>query len=420
MTNSHSSKRCAGATAVALVVFFALFAAPFHAAAWLPEQADVSRRTDTRFMRLPLSLENDLTYLLSLTSLDNDSLDLSEIQDLLRFVASGRGNGAYFQPNDRAGSEGTFCQTDLNVSLNKIIAYNYSPDIPSYVAHPGSVRLSGWKPKNGLWKDLRKLSRPLPDEDSYVVVRGVEYQEITPDTNSGGYYRYDSRRVLIRGNDKSHPFVISISRQIEPSGPGRKGVIIGDADEWNYFYSGREGLTVNGLGWASTYIYDSFFIAVYYQPDTKSPVTRHAVFSWLKGGWCSVNVVSADHIYEGTERAMTTFKEVMESPRLPDPGIFADLVKQIRSYTDPELRNRLIPHLFELQKLSKNHPVLSRNDFSGIIREGKYLERMSREELESMAVLEYFKRELGKKSHITETALSSNTPSGQNPSRIRR
>ena len=408
-------------TVFAFIVLFALLAVPFRATAWLSAQDSATGRTSTKFLRLPLSLENDLTYLLSLTGSHNAALDLTKVEDLLRFVGSGKGNGAYFQPMDRDGSEGTFCQMDLNLSLNKIITYNYSPDIPSYVTHPSSVRLSGWKPENGILNDLRKLKSPLPDENSYVVVRGIEYQENTPDTNSGGYYKYDSDRILIRSNHESHPFIISISKQLEPSGPGRKGVIIGDADEWNYFYSGEKGLTVSGLGWANTHIYDSFFISIYYQLNTETPLTRHAIFSWLKGGWCSINVVSTDHIYEGTKRAMTTFREVMESPRLPDPGAFADVVKQIQSFTDLELRNHLNPHIFALQRLSKNHPVLSRNDFSNIISEGRYLDHMSREELESMMVLEYFKHELGKRSLTPETtALSSNVPLGQNPSRARR
>ena len=110
---------------------------------------------------------------------------------------------------------------------------------------------------------------------------------------------------------------------------------------------------------------------------------------------------------------MDTFKEVMESPRLPDPGAFADVAEQIHSYTDLELKSRLNPLLFALQKLSENHPVLSRGDFSKIIKEGKYLDSMSREELESMVVLEYFKHELGKKSLALEAAITSITPTGR-------
>ena len=94
----------------------------------------------------------------------------------------------------------------------------------------------------GSWKLVPRAGEP-------VIIRGLQRDGITPDLTTGVYYEYNLKRTLILLNHKGRQVLISISKQIDKSDIGKKGVILGNDDDWNYYYSGVPGSTKTGLGW---------------------------------------------------------------------------------------------------------------------------------------------------------------------------
>ena len=119
---------------------------------------------------------------------------------------------------------------------------------------------------------------------------------------SGAYYKYDMYRTLVLFTYEKRKVLISISKQKDVSQVGNKGYILGSDDNWDYFYSGKPGLTIPGLGWVRSYMYDSYGINVYYQIDENNPVVRCATLRWIKAGWAKINVVKSHHIHAGLKR----------------------------------------------------------------------------------------------------------------------
>jgi hypothetical protein len=112
--------------------------------------------------------------------------------------------------------------------------------------------------------------------------------------------------------------MVSVSKQINTSNVGKKGIILGNDSDWNYYYSGQPGTPMTGLGWVKSYIYDYFSIGVYV--DTAPPMVRTGVFQWLRAGWTGINFVKPSHILGGLKRFARDSKLILESPRLPAPN----------------------------------------------------------------------------------------------------
>ena len=56
--------------------------------------------------------------------------------------------------------------------------------------------------------------------------------------------------------------LLAISKQASISEVGKKGVILGQDENWTYLYSGQNGINRPGLGWVSSYMYDSYSVWV--------------------------------------------------------------------------------------------------------------------------------------------------------------
>ena len=91
------------------------------------------------------------------------------------------------------------------------------------------------------------------------------------DLTTGVYHEYDLKRTLILLNQKGRQVLISVSKQIDESSIGKKGVILGNDSDWTYFYSNEPGTMKTGLGWAKSYIYDYFSVVVYAKRTTRRP-----------------------------------------------------------------------------------------------------------------------------------------------------
>jgi len=379
-----------------LALFFGLtplFFIPINAVS----AADASDKNEAR----PV-WDEGISYLLAMLKSRDATFDVQKVSGLLDFAISEKGGDAALNPGQRENATGAYFFVDVKAPLSKVIKYAYNPRIPAYLTVPTVVRLCGWQvkptgPVSNLWKKVGNVNDPL-------MLRGVEYEEITPDLTTGAYYRYDTDRLMILLKYRGKDFFISVTRQKNPSNVGKKGAIIGPDTDWNYFYSGQQGLNTTGLGWISSYMYDAFSVSIFFEPGASKTRTRLVTFKWLRAGWNGLNMVRRENILEGCKRFALGFKKVLESPRLPQAERLIDMYARIKSLSDQDLTARLQPIGTELQKLCRTDPILSRKDFKDIIVSGKYLDGMSREEREGLLMAEYMKFAIGRPSYLDKSA----------------
>ncbi|OHE35168.1 MAG: hypothetical protein A3J94_13010 [Syntrophus sp. RIFOXYC2_FULL_54_9] len=347
--------------------------------------------------------EEGIAYLFSMLKNKDSSFDVQKVSGLLDFVVSEKGGVTNLDPGKRENATGAYFYSDVKAPLSKVIKYAYNPKIPAYLTLPSVIRLGGWQvkpdgPVANLWEKVSDVKVPL-------VMRGVEYEEITPDMTTGAYYRYDMDRLMVLLKYRGKVFFISATRQMNPSTVGRQGVIIGPDTDWNYFYSGQKGLNQAGLGWVSSYMYDASSVSILFEPGVSKTQTRFATFKWLRAGWGGINMVRRENIIEGGKRFASGFKKVLESPQLPGAERLIDVYAGIKTLSDQDLSARLQPIGKALQKLSRTDPGLSRSDFRELIESGKYLRGMSREEQENLLMSEYMKFAIGKPSFLDRSPL---------------
>ena len=79
----------------------------------------------------------------------------------------------------------------------------------------------------------------------------MQRESDTPDLNTGVYHEYDLKRTLILLNHKGRQVLVSLSKQIDKSDVGKKGIILGNDNDWNYYYSGEPGFTRPALDGSS-------------------------------------------------------------------------------------------------------------------------------------------------------------------------
>jgi hypothetical protein len=232
------------------------------------------------------------------------------------------------------------------------------------------------------------------------VIRGIEVVENTPDLFSGSYYRYTLHRTLIAYTHRGRRTVISISRQADASEVGKKGYTIGKDDEWTYFYSGEPGLTIGGLGWVKSRMFDSAGISVY--TESEPGVVRLGNLKWIRAGWNGLNVVQNDHIYQGMVRFSRTFKQLLESPRLPAVTAFEDACRRIDRLSEAELRERMGRYRQVLQARADALDGGARKHLPDAFWEAGYWAALSPEHMRAVLVLETLKAMLGKASDWPE------------------
>ena len=345
--------------------------------------------------------DDGITYLLTMLTSKETSFDVQKVSGLLDFALSEKGVEAKMKPGERENATGAYFFTDVKAPLSKVVKYAYNPKIPAYVTLPSVVRLGGWQVKPtgtvaSFWEKIGDVKVPL-------LMRGVEYEEITPDMTTGAYYRYTMDRLMVLLHYRGKDFFISVTRQKSPSTVGRKGAIIGPDTDWNYFYSGQKGLTKTGLGWVNSYMYDAFSVSILFEPGASKTQTRYMAFKWLKAGWGGINMVKQENIMEGCNRFASGFKKVLESPQLPEAEQVIDVYARIKGLSDQDLTAKLQPIGRALQKLCRTDPALSHKDFQEMIESGKYLDGMSREERENLLMAEWMKLSLGKLSFLEKS-----------------
>ena len=147
--------------------------------------------------------DEGITYLLTMLTNKETAVDVSKVSGLLDFALAEKGVEARMKPADRENATGAYFFTDVKAPLSKVVKYAYNPKIPAYLTLPSVVRLGGWQVKPygtvaNFWDKIGEVKSPL-------LMRGVEYEEITPDMTTGAYYRYTMDRLMVllhyRGKD---------------------------------------------------------------------------------------------------------------------------------------------------------------------------------------------------------------------------
>lgn len=290
---------------------------------------------------------------------------------------------------------GAYYEFDTRIHFSSFMQYAYSGQIPAVLTSPSSLRYSLWSGRQGKHEKLPSKWMPIAANGKPLIIRGLQRDAITPDLNTGIYYEYDLNRTLILMNYKGRQALITISKQLNVSDVGKKGVILGNDEDWNYYYSGEPGSTRAGLGWVKSYIYDYFSVAVYVEAGSSPAVVRSGIFQWIRAGWNGINFVEAEHIIRGIKRYAKNSRIILESPNLPAPGQIAAAYSKLSSMTQGDLLDKYMA----LQQARLDLAVQSGKIDSSRMNKTAYAGTPKEQMVEEL-MLEYIKVALGKPSLV--------------------
>ena len=357
-------------------------------------------------IQIPDHLSPELIYLLDRADSENHrSFQPTKIQKLLEYIEEPKDPDSIYFVDPKLGSPSAYLDFDIRQPFDNILKYAFNPVIPGYLMTPSSLRLSRWKQVQDSDGQLPTLWNLINTLEAPVVVKGLETVENTPDVFSGAYYSYHLYRTLITFKAGNRKVIISISKQKDISDVGKKGYVLGSDDNWDYFYSGKPGLTIPGLGWVRSRMYDSYGINIYIEIDPNAPLVRCGVFKWVRAGWSKINVVKKHHIHNGIKRFAKSFKEIMEHPRLPSINALSDAYSKIKALSEDELKARIKSYLNTLENLYGHDYRPSRRWSPQIFKDKKPWFQMSTQAMQSILMVEYMKQALGKRDAGHDVAL---------------
>jgi len=324
------------------------------------------------------------------------TFDLEKVAGVLDFINKPGKDAALYYADNIADAPSAYYEFDIHQNLQKIVAYSFNPDIPYIATVPSSARLLYWLDSRKNRQSAPRIERYLDQLDSPVVIKGLQHMEITPDTHSGAYYAYNVHQTIVLFKYRQRNILVTVSKQVDVSAVGRKGYVLGTDDDWDYFYSGKPGLTIPALGWVKSYMYRSSGINIYDEVDPVDSKVRCAVFKWLRAGWAGINMVRRQHIYSGLKRFAKPMKEILEYPLLPSVASMTDNFSRIRGFSEDTLRSKMKIYSGILQN---RYDGGGRHigKLSAKLAKGKHhWARMSRDEMESVLIIEYMKLAVGK------------------------
>ncbi|MEE4113558.1 MAG: hypothetical protein V2I40_12140, partial [Desulfobacteraceae bacterium] len=344
---------------------------------------------------LPPDVISTLHYLLDLVDSEGGAAyDGRHIEPLMAFLLIPKPADARYRADDSFHAPSAFNQFTVHTGLQRITDYILDADIPSFFFWPSSLRLSRWTRVDGGDQQFDRLREAATGLNAPFILRGAEHITITPDQYTGAYYSYDVDRMVIVGPYRKGKIMINIYRQQEPSAVGRRGWVLGKDEAWSYLYTRDKGLNLKGLGWADTYMYDSFGVTVYYQADLEKPVVTCGTVSWVKAGWAGINMVQSKHIHRGLIRVADAFTAVMEDPRLPEPASLAKTFSKSKDLPTPTLRAYAKAYLSGLEKRIASSDTLEKK-VGAKFDSQTLLDQMTRDELYAALALDYLKKLLG-------------------------
>ena len=347
--------------------------------------------------RIPEPVNPGLNYLLSLAEpVHSQNFDTGVIEEVIKFVLSSKDKTALYFPGNRTDIPSAYHEFDIHNGLKHVLDIGFNPNIPPFILSPSSIRLAYWKEINGKKQLLPDLSSMLSRLDQPITVTGVEHEEITPDLNTGAYYGYDLNRTLILLKYQGRPALISISKQKNISDIGKKGVVLGKDDNWDYFYSGQNGLNKPGLGWVNSYMYDSYTVSIFIERGGPGTLVHCGVFKWLRAGWADINMVQNQHIYRGLQRYTDTVKGILEYPSLPEPDKMAEIFSMIKTFSADELKEKVRNYITLLSQKYGDDASSGGKLITESIKDSTYLSQLSQYQMQSVLAVEYIKYLMGK------------------------
>lgn len=320
-------------------------------------------------------------------------LDIQAVATLVDYVLGPKSNKEADLPKLQEAS-GAYYESDTRINFSNFLQYSYSHQIPSVLTSPASLRYSLWTGLPGeaqkmpnSWKLVLPAGKPL-------IIHGLQRDGITPDLTTGVYYEYDLKRTFILLNHKGRQVFITISKQSDISDIGKKGVILGNDDDWNYYYSGVPGSAKAGMGWVKSYIYDFFSVGVHVESGSSPSMVRSGVFQWIRAGWSGINFVQTSHIIKGMKRNAKNSKTILESPSLPAPNQIVSTYQRLSALP----KNDLIERYTALQQARQSLAFLSGKIKTNEIKKQASYTNTPKEQIVEELMLEYFKITLGKSS----------------------
>jgi hypothetical protein len=358
-------------------------------------------------IQVPDSLSPALAHLLDLSDPQKQlSFQPDKIKKLLEFVEGPKDPGVLYFADRKLGSPSAYFDFDVRQHFDHIVQYTFNPNLPGYLTTPSSTRLSHWEQVTGLGGQLPLLWKMADDQEAPLIFNGLEFVENTPDVFSGAYYSYHLYRTLVRYKADDRKVIISISKQKGKSDVGKKGYVLGSDDNWDYFYSGKPGLTMPGLGWVRSRMDDSYGINIYYEIDSYAPLLRCAAFKWVRAGWSKINVVKKHHIHSGIKRFAKSFKQIMEYPSLPSIDAVGDAFSKINAMTADELKGKIKIYLDILENRYGRDYRPPRAWSPQVFKDRRPWFQMSKEAMQSVLMVEYMKQAMGKSDANAVMALS--------------
>jgi hypothetical protein len=110
-------------------------------------------------------------------------------------------------------------------------------------------------------------------------------------------------------------------------------------------------------------------------------------------------------IYNGAIRFSSVFKEVLESPDLPDTADLVQACTDIQNLSNEQYREIVAAYLKSVEERSLAEGLLSKKQVNEWLNDQQYLNSLSREEMQALTMLEYLKQLLGKNRHRNLTYL---------------
>jgi len=346
---------------------------------------------------LPEAVETAITETFA-ALLPENPVPLPALTRLLDFVTQAD-SSPMWEPSPRFNkSVGIFLQDSINVPLQDIIQYIANPSVPGEAVYLTSVRTNYWKQASTM-KEAAKaiLASPIPPKKA-LVLRGVEFEESTPDTSSGCYYSYFLNRLFVLMPYDKGTALICVAFMPEKSYVGKKGAILGDDTDLNYIYTPTEGTNLPMLGWAKTQVYTSATISIYTQLDNSPQNTQTYTFKWTSAGWNNLNVVEASHIIEGVERFSNSLRAFLESPNRPSPEELSAEMQKITSFTEAELFSAMQPYVDFLKTAVADNEILTVKDFAAMLKGNAYPTTFTHAALSSDLIKQYSKQALAVKT----------------------
>ncbi|MFH1079548.1 MAG: hypothetical protein V1766_04715 [Pseudomonadota bacterium] len=337
------------------------------------------------------SIDDAALHLVQFCNDPKVGLDEQDIATLADYVLSSKNNKEHPLPESQ-GCPGAYQEFDTKSNFRRIMQYSYNARIPSVVTRPSSLRYSLWRVSQDQARNLSGDWHPIPANGAPVILHGLQHDSNTPDLSTGVYYEYDLKRTLIWINYKGRQALVSVSKQIDKSNVGEKGLILGPDSDWNYYYSGEPGSARAGLGWIKSYIYDYFSVNVYVETGTAPAMVRTGVFQWIRAGWSGINFVQPGHIIDGLKRFARNNRMIMESPRLPVPNRVMTAYQGLLNMPAGDLINK-----YTMLQQARRSSALQTGKI-GTVKAGESFSfsKTSKEQMVEELMLEYLKAALGK------------------------